>query len=215
MKVISFSLWGNNPIYTVGAVNNAKLAQDIYPDWQCWFYVGKSCPPEIIQQLKEQPNAKVIEMKEDGSWNGMFWRFYPASDPAVDVTISRDTDCRLDEREKLAVEEWLSSDKSFHIMRDHPFHRTEILGGMWGVRGDLLKDMNSLIEKYNKGDFWQVDQNFLREHIYPIVKEDCCVHDEFFHINPFPSSRVGTNFVGQAFNEKDEPLHPEHGDLLK
>jgi protein O-GlcNAc transferase len=214
MKVISFSLWGTDPIYTVGAVNNAKLAQKIYPDWECWFYVGKSCPPEITQQLKEQPNTKVIEMKEEGSWNGMFWRFSPASDPKVDVIISRDTDCRLDEREKFAVEEWLASGKSFHIMRDHPFHKTEILGGMWGVRGDILKDMDYLIEKYHKGDFWQVDQNFLREHIYPMVKEDCYVHDEFFEINPFPHPRIGKNFVGQAFNAENEPLHPEHGKML-
>jgi|TARA_Y100001937_G_scaffold2694_1_gene3454 hypothetical protein len=215
MKVISFSLWGTDPVYTVGAVNNAKIAQEIYPEWECWFYVGKSCPLEIKEQLKEQPNTKVIEMNEEGSWNGMFWRFSPASDPTVDVMISRDTDCRLDKREKLAVDQWLSSGKSFHIMRDHPFHKTEILGGMWGVRGDLLKDMDNLIEKYHKGDFWQVDQNFLRERIYPIINNDCCIHDEFFEINPFPSARVGTNFVGQAFNAENQPLHPEHGEMLR
>jgi len=215
MKVISFSLWGTNPIYTVGAVNNAKLAQKIYPDWECWFYVGKSCPPEIIQQLKDQPNTKVIEMKEEGSWNGMFWRFFPASDPTVDVMVSRDTDCRLDEREKNAVDEWLVSDKNFHIMRDHPFHQTEILGGMWGVRGDLLKDMDYLIEKYNKGDFWQVDQNFLKEIIYPLIYKNCTVHDEFFEKKAFPSSRLAKNFVGQAFDENDKPLHSEHQEMIK
>ena len=32
-KVINFSLWGDDPFYTIGAVENAKLALDIYPDW--------------------------------------------------------------------------------------------------------------------------------------------------------------------------------------
>ena len=28
-KVISFSLWGDNPIYNVGAIRNAELAKGI------------------------------------------------------------------------------------------------------------------------------------------------------------------------------------------
>ena len=47
-----------------------------------------------------------------------------------------------------------------------------------------------------------------------MVKEDCYVHDEFFEINPFPHPRIGKNFVGQAFNAENEPLHPEHGEML-
>ena len=30
MKLITFSLWGVDPKYTVGAIKNAKLAQEIY-----------------------------------------------------------------------------------------------------------------------------------------------------------------------------------------
>lgn len=214
MKVISFSLWGKKPMYTIGALRNAEIAQKIFPNWECWFYVGSSCPDDIILKLKEKPNTKVYEMDEEGSWNGMFWRFSPASDPDVDVVLSRDTDSRLSLREKKAVDQWLESDKDFHIMRDHPFHRTEILGGMWGARGDLLSEMSPMIQDYHKGDFWQVDQNFLRESIYPIVKDESFVHDEFFQVNPFPTSREGKEFVGQAFDENDKPLHPEHQELL-
>ncbi len=32
-KVISFSLWGDNPKYTIGAIKNAELSKTIYPDW--------------------------------------------------------------------------------------------------------------------------------------------------------------------------------------
>lgn len=214
-KIISFSLWGSNPTYTQGAIRNAELAFDIYPGWVCRYYVGKSTPIEVINILKSFQNTEVIEMEVDGDWTGMFWRFYPASDEDVDVVIVRDCDSRVNKREKEAVMEWLDSDKGFHIMRDHPWHTTEILGGMWGSKKGVIKNMKELIDDYIKGDFWQVDQNFLKEKIYPIVKNNSLVHDEFFEKKPFPSSRVDKFFVGQAFNKDDGFLYPEHINLLK
>ena len=32
MKIISFSLWGQDPKYTIGAIRNAELAREIYQD---------------------------------------------------------------------------------------------------------------------------------------------------------------------------------------
>ena len=213
-KIISFSLWGNNPIYNIGAIKNAGLAREIYPDWTCRYYLGKSVPLETTQQLIKFDNTEIFIMNDFGNWTGMFWRFYPASDSDVSVMISRDADSRLNWREKEAVDEWLSSDKAFHIMRDHPFHTTEILGGMWGVRNHFLRNMKHLVNKYVKGDFWQVDQNFLKEVVYPIVKDNAFVHDEFFEKKQFPSKRKNKLFVGQAYDENDKELHMEHGDLL-
>ena len=205
-KIISFSLWGDNPMYTVGAIKNAELALDVYPDWVCRYYVGKSVPIDIITSLVERKNTEVFVMNEQGDWTGMFWRFYPASDADVNIMISRDTDSRLNLREKAAVDDWLASDKDFHIMRDHPHHATEILGGMWGIRGNRLSNMKQMIHNYTKGDFWQVDQNFLKEQIYPIIKNYACVHDEFFEKKSFPTKRSGIEFVGQIFDENEENI---------
>lgn len=217
-KVISFCLWGDNPKYTIGAIKNAELCLDIYPGWISRFYCGESVPLDIIISIRTIKNTEVIIMKETGDWNSMFWRFYPASDSDVDVMISRDTDSRLNEREKYAVDEWIKSGKSFHIMRDHPWHSTQILGGMWGVRGDKLKEMKNMIGEYTKGNFWQVDQNFLKEKIYPIIKEDCIVHDEFFNYEEnkktFPMKRVGQQFVGEAFDENDNP-NMQHRNMIR
>ena len=138
-------------------------------------------------------------MEEQGDWTGMFWRFLAASDPEVEVLIVRDCDSRLWFREKEAVNEWLVSGKGFHIMRDNHQHNTPILGGMWGARGGVLPAMRQLIEDYSKGDFWQVDQNFLKDVVYPIVKDDALIHDEFFEKNSFPTERDPNHFVGQAY----------------
>ena len=86
-------------------------------------------------------------------------------------------------------------------MRDHPHHAIEILGGMWGCKNNILTDMVEMINSYKKGNFWQVDQNFLKEIIYPQIKNNVLIHDEFFEKNPFPTARNGLEFVGQVFDE--------------
>ncbi len=211
-KVIAFSLWGSNPKYTIGLIKNLDLAKIIYPDWVCRIYCGNSVPQEIIKEINLKDNKELIIMNEHGNWEGMFWRFYAAED--ADVMISRDTDSRLTYREKQAVDEWLKSDKLFHIMRDHPYHGTEILGGMWGVKAPILKNIKQLIQAYKKGDFYQVDQNFLREKIYPLVYNTSFVHDEFFDKKPFPTKRKNYEFVGQVFDENDATVN-EHIEVLK
>ena len=214
-KIISFSLWGDNPKYTVGAIKNAELIDTIYPGWIGRFYCGKSVPIDIIEILKTYTNVEVIEMEEIGDWSGMFWRFYACEDS--DVMISRDTDSRLNLREKNAVDEWLNSDKDFHIMRDHPYHNALILGGMWGVRNGILKNIVVLIKNYNKGDFWQVDQNFLSEQIYPIVVNSSFVHDSYHNINSwsknFSIERIDQEFVGDVFDEHNQ-RHSQYYKLI-
>ncbi len=206
-KVISFSLWGTNKKYTIGAIENAKLALEYYPGWICRYYIASSVPKEIISELNKLTNTEITLMEEEGDWTGMFWRFYAASDPSVSIMISRDCDSRLGYREKMAVKEWEKSDKGFHIMRDHPHHATEILGGMWGCKSPLLIDMIPQINDYKKkGNFWQVDQNFLREVVYPIVENNTIVHDEFFQKAPFPVNRDGLEFVGQVYDENNNQV---------
>lgn len=207
-RIISFSLWGDNPKYTIGAIRNAELAQQWYPGWICRFYVSYDVTNDIIQALTNMPDTEVIVMPSSG-WNGMFWRFLAADND--DVVISRDTDSRLGQREKVAVDAWLASDKDFHIMRDHPYHATEILGGMWGVRNGLLKGITQMIQEHDNRNFddkYQVDQNFLREVVYPMVRGCAMVHDEFFEKQPFPqhaTARHDHYFVGQVYDEKDQP----------
>jgi len=204
-KVISFSLWGNNPKYTIGAIRNAELADNLYPGWICRFYVGSDVSEIILKQLSDLSNTEIITMSEPSNWTGMFWRFFACENS--DIMLSRDTDSRLSTREVNAVNEWLSSDKDFHIMRDHPHHNALIMGGMWGCRGGLLSDIRKLINGYVKGDFWQVDQNFLRDVIYRKVQSDTFIHDSFFSYEKFakkfPDKRIDKEFVGDVFDEHD------------
>tara|TARA_Y100000310_G_C20646448_1_gene796910 strand:+ start:283 stop:1170 length:888 start_codon:yes stop_codon:yes gene_type:complete len=135
-NIVSFSLWGDNPFYGIGAIRNAETAQKYYKGWISRFYLGTDVPLETKETLESIPNTEVVVIDDEpNNWNGMFWRFYPLSEPDVKLVIFRDTDCRLSMREAAAVIEWEISDKTLHIMRDHPMHTEPIMGGMWGANG--------------------------------------------------------------------------------
>ena len=103
-KVISFSVWGTEPDYLVGARRNAEIAHEVYPGWETWFYVEEGTQVDL-----EAADRIIYYDREQGS-DGMFQRFRPMTDPRVDVFVSRDCDSRLSDREFQAVKEWLDSD---------------------------------------------------------------------------------------------------------
>lgn len=227
MKVISYSLWGDKPTYTIGAIRNADIAAELFPDWICVFYCFDSVPVDIIKELKSRLN--VLVRRVNGEYNssdsrGMFHRFLPADEKGVEYMISRDTDSRLSERERLAVEEWIASGADLHIMRDHPYHGVPVLGGMWGVKGGRLKGIAREMEEFQPSSEKGQDQAFLWEWVWNKVRDGnltVCVHDPFFQKTPFPvgATRGETNggvwFVGQVFDENDKYNSENDADLVR
>ena len=220
MKVIAFSLWGDKPIYNAGAIANAKLALSLFPDWVCRFYVGKNTDPFVIDELRRFNNVEVVDTGIHGTMKSMVWRFTACSDSNVSIVLSRDTDSRLSVREVEAVDMWLKSEKDFHIIRDHPHHGAPILGGLWGARGGLLKDINALLtefESFGVEDAVQYDQTFLKKMVFDRVRHNSFVNDEFFDkVNPLTSDRDvnGVFFLGEIFNADGSFHSQHHRDLL-
>lgn len=205
-KIISYSLWGNEPFYTVGAIQNAKQNPEIFGnEWTSRFYIHKDVSSDIINQINAYENVEIFIVNENPDWSGMFWRFWCISDPTVDISIFRDTDSRPSQRDYYAVKEWLdSSSKTVNIMRDHPYHTDCIMGGMWGCRNkQLINHLNNQFDldenlniktiiktwKDNKKEESTkgIDQKFLREMIYPFftTQNDTYVFDAFPHYNCF------------------------------
>lgn len=219
-KVIAYSLWGEQPIYWKGALRNIELVEKQLPDFICRFYIDNSCDQKLIDSIPENDRVEKVLVKSEDSFHGMFWRFWVADDPEVEILLVRDTDSRITEREVSAINEWLDSDKDFSILRDHPYHTVPILGGMWGCKGETLKKLNIVekIKNWNKYSRKGIDQDFLGQVIYPIIKDKSMVHDEFFnydsHRRQFPMKRKDYEFVGEIFDEYDE-RHPEHWQILK
>lgn len=107
------------------------------------------------------------------------WRYYPAADPTVTRFVARDIDARISHRDKAAVDEWVASGLYFHTMHDAPQHTDPILGGLWGAVGGFLnpKFLQPLIN--NTGAEWGIDQNWLREHLWPHVQNYTLDHNAY------------------------------------
>ena len=151
-KIISFSLWGDNAKYLNGAHENIKLQKKLFQTWICRFYVHDSVPRTFVSHLKDL--AEVVEKTGDLGGNmdapGMFWRFEVIKDPDVERFIVRDVDSRISQRDKNAVTDWIYSGKNFHIIRDHRFHSTRIMGGMWGATREIAEkiDYDRLLDEF-------------------------------------------------------------------
>jgi hypothetical protein len=217
MKIISFSLWGQNAKYCVGAVKNAKLAHNIYPGWICRFYVGTSVPKDIIEQLEQSGNTELIFTDLD-DWRLMSWRTLPISEKNVEVTILRDGDSRLTLREKLCVDEWIKSDFKISNIVDHPYHTAPLMGGLCGFKTGLIPNIKELLEQYNPGSYWQSDQEFLRDVIFRRFHNTVMYHNEVvpsFPMRAFPSKRKEYEFCGEVFDENDNPVIEHRAALAK
>lgn len=211
MKYVSFSLWGNKPIYNIGAIRNAELMPKIYPEWQMVVYYDSSVPFNTIKEL-EKNKIMLINMSESEIF-GAFWRFFAVDIPDCEYVIFRDTDSRISIREKLAADEWIQSGKSLHVMRDHPYHRIPagtnqlgILAGMWGIKSGILP-ISEMIYKFNKSKehHYGNDQTFLRS-VYSSLINDRVTHDEFFEKKSFPTKRENQRFIGERIDEFENPL---------
>jgi len=211
-KIISFSLYGNKPMYTIGAIKNADLAKIIYPDWICLYYIFDCVPKNIIDELRKKENVelKIFNHKMENDSRGMFYRFFPLASKEYDYVICRDTDSRLSYREKYAVDEWISSGKSFHIMRDHPYHKSLIQGGLWGSKCGIIENLLEKINTFSPSKEKGQDERFLEKEIWPHIKDNCTIHDEFWFKCPYPTAckrgkeNNGVYFLGQVFDENDK-----------
>lgn len=218
-KIISFSLYGVNLKYCQGTIENIKLQPTIYPDWICRIYYDDSVPFEFIEKMRYM-NVELIDMSNSHMKNhGMFWRFLVYDDKTVERFIVRDSDSRLNFREKKAVDEWIDSGKILHIMRDHPSHGIPILGGTWGIKNNFDFNMKESIMDFlkQKPNFkYMDDQIFLLDLYKRYFKSHIC-HDEIFNFPcsiPFPSDRIDFEFVGEVYDENNQ-RNNEHIQLLK
>lgn len=183
-NIVAFSLYGANPRYTEGAVLNARAVRFLYLGWFARFYIDDTVPQAVVNTLiaERAEVLKVGGLASDPA--GPLWRFLVADDAGVDRYLLRDADSVVTLREAVAVQEWLVSGRHFHVMRDHPNHSELVLAGMWGgVRG-ALPPVGPAIQHYLATRQHMlgrtVDQEFLREVMWPTIRRSVLTHDSQF-----------------------------------
>jgi hypothetical protein len=217
MKVFSFSVYGDNPIYTIGMLKNIALIREIFPDWHTFIYVPENQNKDYVKKLEENDKVMVMPMANAGFFNST-WRFRAITYYLCEAMECRDADSRISVRDKAAIDEWLASDYKYHIIRDHPGgHHWAMNAGMWGAKrtefisniGRMLTDCQTICPQYSKLPTF--DQEFLRSAIYPHIVTESMVHDEYYkyekQAKPINHDRKSNDFafIGESIDENDVP----------
>jgi hypothetical protein len=212
-QVISYSLYGKDLRFMVGAIKNAQLAQVFFPGFTVRFYVGASVPTWVRTTLDLFHNVEQVQVDLPENSLSRMWRFQAICDPTVDVVLSRDCDARLSLREAEAHQEFLDSGFGFHIIRDHPTgHGYLISAGMFACRTKDLHFFQKIWDETPLRDTYMQDQEFMAHQIYPHVASNCLIHDEYYNYMPTPPSikkRIERNkvntvcHIGAALDEND------------
>jgi len=217
-NVVSYSLWGNAPMYLEGMKRNISLAETYYPGWETWIYHDSTVPQKWID-IYRNLGAKMISMVEQPGFTRLFWRFLPASIDGVGRFISQDADARIGVREEIIVEKWLMSGRDFLIIRDHPNHNWNIMGGMWGCKGGIIKEALIMAAKMlsaekmtpaQQGLGFADDQRWLKSVVWPMAKKSALVFDDWKRFGgglKLPQRGSKFDFVGNKYDENDKPMY--------
>ncbi|MNJ97631.1 hypothetical protein D3C87_153840 [compost metagenome] len=216
IKCISFSLYGQNEKYLVGALENVSLAKRFFPDFHCYFFYDKSVPQTYIQQLQANENVRLLNM-DSSDIPPMMWRFTAIELPEVHLMLSRDTDSRLNYREKTIIDAWEKESTSFLMIKDHPGSHVYpfLMGGLWGVKNRNQLNISILIREWLIGQkekdtkAWGADQNFLMDKIYPLCINNISYYDDYnlnevHYCQKINYPRENWHFIGEIFNEKNQ-----------
>ena len=157
----------------------------------------------MLDALEGAGSELIFEEGEPSNRHRLTRRFLVADDPAVGRYLVRDCDSLVNAREAAAVSAWTDGGKPFHVMRDWWTHTDPILAGMWDGLGGVLPPIAPMIEAYRSKEIetpnW--DQWFLRDRIWPSIREATLVHDRLFTTEgslPFPGIMPAGNLhVGQ------------------
>lgn len=191
-NIIAFALFGGTSKYCETAVINVQRQPDLYPYWTCRFYVDETVPENIVERLKSAGAEIVVVADEYKKLPGPMWRFLVLADTDLHRVIFRDADSIISEREVGAVTEWVNSDKHFHSMRDSASHTELLLAGMWGAVIGALPTLSELLDAFLADPITSTrfaDQYFLRQYVWPYVKQSLLQHDSvfgFLESRPFP-----------------------------
>ena len=185
-NVAAFSLWGAQPRYLRGALRNVLEAPKVLPGWTLRFYVDHTVPEAFLALLREH-GAQVVMHPADKPASlreRLAWRFLVANDKDVGYFLCRDADAVVSAREAMAVNAWLDGDAHFHVMRDWWTHTDLMLAGIWGGVAGVLPSIMVMMRRYQSAamETAHIDQWFLRDRVWPLIRRSVCVHDRLFNM---------------------------------
>ena len=182
MKIISYSIFGEEQWYRNGLIKNIEIAKSLLKDWTVRVYMSDKIEKEFINKVSKNNNVEVIIKNEKYPYEGLMWRMLPMEE-GHEVVAVRDCDTRLFQRDKNLLDDWISNKFKYHVCRENPGAYSVILAGLYGGKKPnlIIEDkFHKWRETYLKGkkSLYLYDQGFLSRHVYPHIRNDLIVYTE-------------------------------------
>ena len=172
MRVLSYSLYGDQLCYQLTLLMNLGLIAKIFPGWEPWIYADRTIDPTMLKYL-ENRGGKLIMMDPQPARIGSLWRYDPLWHSEVEYTLVRDADELVSATHKAAVDMWIDSGKLLYTAHTVPAHARKIIAALWGIRGDWgrekLPQPKWLPEEGFTG-YYGEDEDWLDNHLLPLVQ---------------------------------------------
>lgn len=217
-KIISFTLFGNDIKYYIGAEKNIELTKILLPDWEIVIYYHHEMIKINYIEKFISMGVKVVDVSNItiGEKNSkefpFFWRFLSFLNN--DITIVRDLDSRFSDREIEYINRWLNNDKDYFIIRDHPWH-SPVPSGLFGIKGFKLEFEEHFHSFITNSDLrWGADQDILHEYMkdIPLDNVEYCGFDKIETYIPRNNKNF---FIGMQLDENDKATIPSGELCLK
>lgn len=194
MKVFSFCLYGTSPHYYRGLIENIKIIQEFFPDFSIYVYLGECDPTWVLPD-----GVTVIHTEKSGAINAWF-RYKPLA--FAEIGFVRDADSRITERDRWCIAKFLESDYSYHSIRDHHWHRSPIMAGLFGWK----KPYPVLIDENVNASYGYDEQELGK--LYPHIRDSMMVHTNIYGLIGEHTYRIEIphkddyDFVGNVYNQE-------------
>jgi len=210
-KNISFSLFGTDLKYYIGAEKNIIINKELLPEWNTLIYYNSNNIIEGYYERLIELGAIMInvELFNIGDRNPneypYLWRFLTFFNEGIHIV--RDLDSRISKREVEYIQRWEKNECKYFIIRDHPW-QSPVPSGLFGVKGKDDEFYN-YFESYlrNNDIVWGSDQDILFKYREKMTQNDIfyCGFDNNKNYIPRDDPNF---FIGIQLNEKDEPIEP-------
>ncbi|MFK7827680.1 MAG: hypothetical protein AB8G05_26275 [Oligoflexales bacterium] len=141
--------------------------------------LGNATSKKFIKKLLKMgcEIAYVDNRLKTVALDGTFWRFMVAAEkmpPKQRIRyLLRDVDWKLTATEAYAVGRWIQSESQFHRFHPFPICTGPLTAGLWGgthIGDPVINDMKTRIEYFPYRLLYGDDELFLRDMVFPILK---------------------------------------------
>jgi hypothetical protein len=134
-----------------------------------------------------------------------FWRFFSFLNDGI--SIVRDLDSRVSDREVEYINRWLNSECDYFIIRDHPWH-SPVPSGLFGIKSKIQEFEDHFINFINTSDLrWGTDQEILHQYMENI-DENNIFYCGLDRVDTYIPRNDKNFFIGMQIDENDNPLKP-------